>query len=43
MIFALIAAVLLAWLLWSIFEDGPTWTAALVVIALVWALIDKAG
>lgn len=40
MIFAILAAVLIAWLFYAVLENGPTWPGVAIVIAVVWALID---
>lgn len=40
MIFALLAAVLIGWLLYALFENGPTAAGVIITVLLVWALID---
>lgn len=43
MLWALLAAVLLAWMLYAIFENGPSVAGVVILVLLVWALIDRAG
>jgi uncharacterized membrane protein YdbT with pleckstrin-like domain len=41
-IWAILAASLIAWLFYAVNENGPTWPGMLIVILVVWALIDYA-
>lgn len=39
-IFAILAALSIAWLLYAVFENGPTWPGMAIAVLVVWALVD---